>query len=547
MNNSLPLDNTPFLSQIAVSHIDSIVITTVSIDRTLSEYLSLPDSHLLNGPDKNDFQHFNVALIRISTELKIKIISPLGDDSPLHKILSTSEKKYHICYAVDDIDTTINTALKTGAEYIFPLYSDPTLDNRKTVVLLHPTHGLVEFVETSPILSNPKTSYSNDTSEINNDSAKIERHKIDTIFRTLMPTITISDIYNASMINTPEWDSLMQIKIIMALELELKCTISSTTFEKLTSYKEISDWIKTKVNINDGVVSSNNDYSSKRNLKKEKNDARIFKSSIHSALIKYEKKPTIIHTDIINAAPFIADQDKGNPLDAHRKLFDSLPCNYLIPAFNYQFPKLKKLDLRTAPVEVGSLNQYFHECKWADYRTFDPMFSFLGRGTSPFKPRSSLYAFGEESIFSYVVKQSGAILMYGATMKALTLIHYIERDFGGVPYRYNKSFSGELIDYQGDSHAIQWNTHVRPWEHYLDYDWEKVEHVLIKSGVVKPLVKGYPKLGFYMDARTCVEVLKTELHKDPLIFLNSVSRDWVEPKLNVLGRSFLLSDFENEE
>ncbi|WP_323071634.1 AAC(3) family N-acetyltransferase, partial [Aeromonas jandaei] len=227
--------------------------------------------------------------------------------------------------------------------------------------------------------------------------------------------------------------------------------------------------------------------------------------------------------------------------------FNTLPVNCLIPAFNYQFPKLKKLDLRTAPIEVGSLNQYLHECNWADYRSFDPMFSVLGRGNAPFQPAKKLDAFGRESIFSYLEKGDGAVVMYGAKISTMTFLHYIESKIGGVPYRYQKFFSGELIDDHGILHCIEWTTHVRPWGYDLDYDWRLVENILRDKGVLQPLVNGYPKLGFYVDARACVDVLINELQKDPLIFLDDASRAWVEPKLNVLGRPFLLSDFENKE
>ncbi|HHQ4788762.1 VOC family protein [Aeromonas hydrophila] len=545
--------NSTLLSHIGVLYIDHIAVTTNNLEKTLADYISLPGARLWKGPSVNTAQDVRYAFVQVSGGVTFEILAPLSEKSPIRGHLSRGGGVYHICYAVDDIDIALDIAKKMGATCMVAPTPDPAFDDRRIAFILHQTHGLMELVEAYPKTYKP--SLSNDLDDLddlakktNNSSSLANAEKLERIFHHLMPMLTPAEIFNATIASTPQWDSLMQIRLIMALELELDCNIPSTIFDELTSFREISNWIEANFHSKKAdVLIEKNSLSKTKFLKKNKSDARILQNIMKSSLRDYEGRPALIHTDILYTQPLIANTEEMNPLESHKEFFNTLPINCLIPAFNYQFPKLKKLDLRTAPIEVGSLNQYLHECNWANYRSFDPMFSVLGRGNAPFQPTKNLDAFGRESIFSYLEKGGGAIVMYGAKISSLTFLHYIESKIEGVPYRYKKSFSGELIDDHGILHHIEWTTHVRPWGCDLDYDWIIVENILRDKGVLQPLVNGYPKLGFYVDARACVDVLKNELHKDPLIFLDTTSRAWVEPKLNELGRAFLLSDFENKE
>ena len=449
---------------------------------------------------------------------------------------------YHICYAVSNLEHSLNTAKKMGAACVVEPVEDIAFDGRKITFVMHPSHGLLELVEAYPrqTLSSPKSNVKSQTEREIFNRENVFANQLNSIFAKLLPSLSDENLFNASLGSPSQWDSLMQLQLIMAIESNFNCHVPSSLIGKLTSYRGIYEWTNS-------ISEEKNSESQKKHRIKEKNDARVLRFTMKSNLSNYAGKPALVHTDIVRTAPFISDTSQNAPLQSHRQLFDSCMVDWWIPAFNYQFPRTHELDLRTASIEAGKLNQFLHDEQWADFRTFDPMFSVLGKGTPPFQPTECVSSFGHGSMFDHLLDKDGVIVLYGATIASLTILHHAESIFGGVPYRYEKLISGKLTDDQGHSHSIEWRSHFRPFGQDLDYDWGKVETVLMNAGVVRQLVSGYPYLGSIIDARGCTDVLVEELKKDPLIFLDSKSRAWVEPKLNQLGRGFLITDFELKE
>ncbi|MGL6540777.1 acyl carrier protein [Aeromonas hydrophila] len=150
---------------------------------------------------------------------------------------------------------------------------DPAFDDRRIAFILHQTHGLMELVEAYPKTYKP--SLSNDLDDLakktNNSSSLANAEKLERIFHHLMPMLTPAEIFNATIASTPQWDSLMQIRLIMALELELDCNIPSTIFDELTSFREISNWIEANFHSKKAdVLIEKNSLSKTKFLKKIK-------------------------------------------------------------------------------------------------------------------------------------------------------------------------------------------------------------------------------------------------------------------------------------
>jgi hypothetical protein len=234
---------------------------------------------------------------------------------------------------------------------------------------------------------------------------------------------------------------------------------------------------------------------------------RLLQANLLAELVPYYGKPVLAHCDVIRAAAFVSQEilQVGEFLEAHMVWLDSLPVKLLVAAFNYQFTKTRSIVLRTAPIEVGLLNQHMLE-HWAGWRTADPVFSWLTRAPEPTIDAAegeTTVAFGGSSAFAACVAGKGAVLFYGTSVDALTLIYHAEWRAGGVPYRYNKQFAGTLIDWNDEHRPIDYLLHVRPWGQHLSYDWASIERRLIDSGVLRPLCLPCAKHWLSAGRRRC--------------------------------------------
>lgn len=254
----------------------------------------------------------------------------------------------------------------------------------------------------------------------------------------------------------------------------------------------------------------------------------------------------MVHSDLFHASAFVPRMtNRERLLAAHRDFLGDLGISLSIAAFNYQFTRTLAVDLRTASVEVGPLGDFMRD-DWATERTFDPVFSFLLRDDVASGEASDglFIAFAERSYFPRVAAEGGAILMYGATVSALTMLHYAELVTGGPLYRYDKDFAGTVIDWHGRAVSILYRYHVRPLGRHLVYDWPGIQSLLLDAGVLRWIHPDLASLGFLLDGRRLVEALAGALQDDPLCLLDAQSRDWVEPELQRLGRRFTVTDFE---
>lgn len=268
-------------------------------------------------------------------------------------------------------------------------------------------------------------------------------------------------------------------------------------------------------------------------------------AALRAAVAPFAGRPLVVHSDLFRAGRFVPPLPTRDALlGAHVALLDGLGAELLVPAFNYQFPRTRRTDLRSAPVELGPLGEFMRS-RWAGARTLDPVFSFLSREPRP--PHAvpdPLVAFGPSTGFAEAAARDGAVLMYGAQLPALTLIHHAELLAGGPPYRYDKDFAGLVTDLAGRDHALTYRYHVRPMGEALDYDWARLEGRLVEAGALRRIVPFRPDLGFVLPVRAFLDVVCAELRRDPLWLLDAGSRAWVEPRLARLGRRFRLGDFE---
>lgn len=263
-------------------------------------------------------------------------------------------------------------------------------------------------------------------------------------------------------------------------------------------------------------------------------------------LLSEQSGPVLVHADLVRVIGGVRGPgNRSGLLQAHADLVLAAADgrNVWMPAFNYSFTQTGEFHVQRDPSQVGVLTEHFRTA-CADWRSRVPVFSVSGSGPRPcLSTDYRIDPFGSDSAFSRLTEQDGTILLYGATLETFTFRHYVERLAGGPPYRYDKIFSGEIID-ETEKCGIELLYHVRPLDGRTRYDNMRLASELTQQGLLKGAV--LPRFSVMAVAASYLkEFWRGQLLRDPLHFLDKDSRQWVESRLQRLGRRFILSDFES--
>lgn len=116
-----------------------------------------------------------------------------------------------------------------------------------------------------------------------------------------------------------------------------------------------------------------------------------------------------------------------------------------VPTFNFDFARGQPYDPQSTPsVGMGVFSEVVRQHPLAR-RTSHPMQSLavLGRYAADLAGRDTPSAFDPGSAFERMVELDFKILLLGADVQAVSLLHYAEQRVG-VPYRYWKEFKGQV-------------------------------------------------------------------------------------------------------
>jgi aminoglycoside N3'-acetyltransferase len=255
--------------------------------------------------------------------------------------------------------------------------------------------------------------------------------------------------------------------------------------------------------------------------------------------------PYLVHADISNVSlEILRNKSLGtSPQDrVINSLIKNLQTNEIwFPAFNYDFATTKVFNPNKDEIQVGSINEQVTKMS-NSRRTFTPIFSFAGLGELLEPIEKKLYKpFSHDSEMSTLLQEDSDVIFLGAPISSFTFIHFIE-EAKNIGYRYVKRINGHIkLKHELYETALEWK--VRPAKQTLKYDWNKITHELISTGILQ----SYPTFGkhsYIMKLSNCYEVIGKKIEEDPCYLLADDTRNWVEPKMRKLQRSFQLSDFE---
>jgi aminoglycoside 3-N-acetyltransferase len=135
-----------------------------------------------------------------------------------------------------------------------------------------------------------------------------------------------------------------------------------------------------------------------------------------------------------------------------------LPTGTLaVPTFTFAFARGEPYDPQATPsVGMGMLSEYVRQ-QPSTLRTPHPMQSLavIGAYAADLAGRDTPSAFDPGSSFERMLELGFKILLLGADIDAISMIHYSEQRYN-VPYRYWKAFTGQVRTPRKSTSATGW-------------------------------------------------------------------------------------------
>lgn len=153
-----------------------------------------------------------------------------------------------------------------------------------------------------------------------------------------------------------------------------------------------------------------------------------------------------IHTDMTFGLPALK---RGALLAELLGVIESLGVATLVfPTFTFSFCNNEPFDVRNSRTAMGALNEYARKTG-RGRRSRDPLLSVYVLGDAlDLVDNLGPYSIGADSNYDRLHRcgKEVSFLFFGADMRAcFTYTHYMEAVIG-VPYRYNREFTGTIVD-----------------------------------------------------------------------------------------------------
>ena len=246
----------------------------------------------------------------------------------------------------------------------------------------------------------------------------------------------------------------------------------------------------------------------------------------------------VVHSSLVTLAP-------PNVLDKWDVLFavDRLVrqgWTLVFPAFTFSFTSTGRFDVQHTPSETGVFADWVFQGLPSSLRTQHPIYSFvvIGPMSQEIAACPSKTTFGNTSPFKVFEEHDARIVMLGAGWTYCTPFHRYE-ELAEVPYRYFKTFSGQLID-RGISSNVNAAMYVRDLDLAAQNDWQPlVRHMQEQGSITEvPLWRGNILSANMSAIRFSAQTL---LAADPLAFTSNAAE--VRHRRDMAGEAARLPSF----
>ena len=221
-----------------------------------------------------------------------------------------------------------------------------------------------------------------------------------------------------------------------------------------------------------------------------------------------------VHTGMSFGLPAVGRKEM---LGSLLGIFQSLGVETLVfPTFTFSFCNNEPYDIQKSPTAMGALNEFARK-SGLGRRSADPLLSVyeLGKNAN-LTENLSAYSIGEGSSYDRLHHsgKKAKFFFFGADMRdCFTYTHYLEA-IVRVPYRYDREFSGVVVDKGLESPAS-----VYLYSTYANCRLNPVpvvHDVMEKRGMLHKGVIGDGNI-CCLDEKDGYEVISELLHKDPFI------------------------------
>jgi methylmalonyl-CoA/ethylmalonyl-CoA epimerase len=126
-----------------------IGIAVPDIEQAVAVYGSIFGYTVRSGPFVDPIQKASVCFIAASEDggVRIELVAPAGDDSPVNKLLEKGIGTYHLCYEVDDIGAALKHVRSQGCIVMSEPVPAVAFEGRRIAWFYTPTRQLTELVE----------------------------------------------------------------------------------------------------------------------------------------------------------------------------------------------------------------------------------------------------------------------------------------------------------------------------------------------------------------------------------------------------------------
>jgi aminoglycoside 3-N-acetyltransferase len=161
----------------------------------------------------------------------------------------------------------------------------------------------------------------------------------------------------------------------------------------------------------------------------------------------------------------------------------------LIPTFNWDFCHGVAFDYYKTPCKTGTLGTVALRHP-AFRRTRHPLYSFAvaGRDQQLLCDMENVSSFGADSPFGYLEQRHGKnVLINLHYTDCFTFVHHCEEICGVNTYRFQKTFTGQYIDAEGNESTRSYSMLVRSYELYLETDLTLIGEKMEAAGAARVL------------------------------------------------------------
>ncbi len=128
-----------------------VAYTTNDLDRKVEQLSALFGFRPIAEPVIDPVQRVRIQFMDLGGGSLMELLEPHGEKTPVTRHLSKGGGLYHLCFEVDDLESTLERLRNSGEAFVVcdPVPA-PAIDNRRVAFVVTADRDLVEFVEAAP-------------------------------------------------------------------------------------------------------------------------------------------------------------------------------------------------------------------------------------------------------------------------------------------------------------------------------------------------------------------------------------------------------------